>query len=480
MISAMVIRLGGPDSSYFAGFLFAMLFISFMPSFNLAVTVAAGSTLIFGYATPLLMVGYEMDSTFATNMIFITASMLVMTMQVKISEGYIIEKLKLQYEIEQGKQTAEARGENMARQFDTLFAAAPDGILIMDSAGVIIDANPRFLEMLKVKAEEIVGVDAREFGLLGPEETSTRRLSEMAKGDRSFDIQVADGIPSPLSLEVSSRPLVVDGQVTIQAFYRDITDRKRAQEQLMMAQKMESLGMFAGTIAHDFNNLVSAIMVQLDSVSEPTNEQDRHALTAVGRLTKKASGLVGKLFGFARRGARIKERFNIGDAVEEMMMLLRAPMLKRSVTVTLSAAPAMPLIQAIRSDIEQVLLNLIVNAADAMPSGGAVTVALSHRPVGDDEAAALGLQAGPYFVAEVRDTGSGIPLDRRMRVFEPFHSTKPGGMGLGLATVYSIVRDHGGTVTVGGEPGEGAVFTVFIPGEAATAALPADIRSRMS
>jgi PAS domain S-box-containing protein len=255
---------------------------------------------------------------------------------------------------------------------------------------------------------------------------------------------------------------------------RDITERKladealrRSEEQILHAQKMEAVGRLAGGIAHDFNNLLTVISGHTDLLldSLPETDPGRSDAEAVRKAADRAAALVRQLLAFSRRQVVDPQVLDLGDILDELhAMLVR--LIGEDIRLSTVVAPGVGRVRADRGQIEQVVVNLVVNARDAMPDGGSILIEVRSAGLRDLPALErLGLAGGEYVVLAVHDTGVGIDAETRARLFEPFFTTKPAGRGtgLGLATVYGIVRQSGGVVDVRSEAGRGASFAVYLP-----------------
>ena len=239
---------------------------------------------------------------------------------------------------------------------------------------------------------------------------------------------------------------------------------RRAEEQLRQAQKMEAVGRLAGGIAHDFNNLLTVISGHAQLLMDvlPPDSCGRPEALAIANATDRAANLTAGLLAFSRKQAANPRVLDLVDVIQSMSGLLRR-MLGEDIDITLQSAPGLGRVRADASHIEQVVMNLAVNARDAMPDGGRLTFGLANTEVG--RSGANPLVPGPYVVLTVTDSGIGMDADTRARLFEPFFTTKAvgKGTGLGLATVYGIVRQSGGDIRVDSAPGQGATFRIFLP-----------------
>jgi len=259
---------------------------------------------------------------------------------------------------------------------------------------------------------------------------------------------------------------------------RGETERKRLESQLAQTQRMESVGRLAGGIAHDINNLLTPILGYADLALEagPRAGPTRGWLEGIARAARRVQDLTGKLLAFGRRQPLAPTTIELGAQVRAFVGILRRT-IREDVRIELDLDPSGVHVQADPALLDQVVLNLVVNAQDAMPDGGVVTVSTSRRTVSAEAAAAHEpMVPGRHGCISVRDTGVGMDAETLARAFEPFFTTKAAreGNGLGLSTVYGIVRGHGGGIVVESAPGKGSTFDVLLPEvEAPVAAAPA-------
>jgi nitrogen-specific signal transduction histidine kinase len=258
----------------------------------------------------------------------------------------------------------------------------------------------------------------------------------------------------------------------------DLTDRKRLEAQLRQAQKMEAVGQLAGGVAHDFNNLLTVITAGTRFAREalPPESPAIPDLATVDAAAQRAAQLTRQLLAFGRQQVLRPQAVDLNRIAADVGRMLRRT-IGEDVAVVTALAPAVAPVRADPGQLEQVLMNLAVNARDAMPDGGTLTIETTEVAVDAREAAAHpGLPPGAYVCLRVRDTGTGMDAATRERAFEPFFTTKPQGQGtgLGLATVYGIVKQSGGYVYVESAPGAGSTFTVLLPPDPSTAR-PVDV-----
>ena len=248
-------------------------------------------------------------------------------------------------------------------------------------------------------------------------------------------------------------------------FFRDITYDKEVERQLVHSQKMDSIGTLAGGVAHDFNNLLTTILGYTELLKRELkdNESSNQKLLQIEKSANRAAELTGQLLAFSRRHPTVLHVFNLNDLVTETMDMIRSTV-PTSIDVQFQPANELPNIEADSTQIQQVLINLILNARDALSGAGKITI--STRIGGDTQAQGEVLEADVrYAILEVEDNGVGIPKDVLHRIFEPFYTTKEvgKGTGLGLAMVYGIIKKHNGFIEVTSALGEGTKFSAFIP-----------------
>lgn len=352
---------------------------------------------------------------------------------------------------------------------------AGDAAYWMDASGRLLYVNEQACRVLGYTREELLGMSIHDINPNFPPEVWPDHWAELQKR-RSYTFEsrhkAKDGRLIPV--EVTVNYIEFDGKEYNCASARDITERKRAQEenrllqqQLIQSQKMEALGIMAGGIAHDFNNLLTGILGYADllgrrSVQDAAVEE---AAAVIRLAAERAADLTAQLLGFARKGKHRAVPIDLHRLVEDAAVLLERTM-GRHVVIEKRFKAGKEGTVGDEAQIHQVVMNLAVNAYEAMPGGGTLT--FSTDVVEVDEAHRLcrsGVPPGRYVRLTVRDTGAGIPEENLGRIFDPFFTTKEQGRGtgLGLATVFGIVKNHNGHVEVESRPGEGTVFSVFLP-----------------
>lgn len=357
------------------------------------------------------------------------------------------------------------------RQYAQLFENANDVIYTHDLSGRLTSLNRA--------AERIVGYTRSEAmtmpiaQIIAPEYLGLHHemMEQNVRGETSretYELEVVTRAGGRVSLEVSSGPIYRDGEVVgVQGIARDVSERKRLEAQLSHAQKMEAIGTLAGGVAHDFNNLLTPILGYTSLLKlrgRPGDDVYQIAQVIEGAGARCAQ-LANRLLGFARGGKHLDIPVDTHNAVREVVELLSRTIDKR-ITITQRLLAEESVVLGDPNQIQQVLLNLAVNARDAMPDGGNLHFESADVTLDEDYCRThQGATPGRYIMLSVTDTGVGIPREIRQRVFEPFFTTKePGkGSGMGLAMVYGIVKNHDGTIRIYSEEGIGTSFKVYWP-----------------
>jgi two-component system cell cycle sensor histidine kinase/response regulator CckA len=364
---------------------------------------------------------------------------------------------------------------------DSVLDCAFDAIVTMDTAGTLVDMNTAAERLFGYSREEALGRELA--GLIIPDELRADHRLAIARQasdrpsriiGRRLELEAlrADGTRFPIELSVS-RIASSDGTRFI-AWIRDLTERRRSEDalrlseaQLRQAQKMEAVGRLAGGVAHDFNNVLTAIFGYADLLLESLDDEDsrRTDVEEIKRAAHRAAGLTRQLLAFSRKQVMQPRQVNLNQIIENLETLL-LKLIGQEIVLQIDAAPSLWDVRADPGQIEQVLMNLASNARDAMPEGGRLTIATANedlRP--DDSKAFLGIEPGRFVRLTVADTGHGVPADVRAHIFEPFFTTKEQGKGtgLGLATVYGIVKQSGGWVYLDEAPPSGTSFRIYLP-----------------
>jgi two-component system, cell cycle sensor histidine kinase and response regulator CckA len=272
---------------------------------------------------------------------------------------------------------------------------------------------------------------------------------------------------TPMEMEIQWHAITFDGAKARLVLATDVTDRRRLEEQFLQAQKMEAVGRLAGGVAHDFNNVLSVITGYAELVrrDQPAGSAAARRLDGLIGAVDRAAGLTRQLLTFSRKEPVERRVLDPGALITGMADMLRR-LIGEEIQLVTYLSPALGQVRADPGQLEQVLMNLCVNARDAMPGGGRLVIETANVELDEGFARAhLGIAPGAYVMMAVSDTGMGMDASTRHHIFEPFFTTKaPGkGTGLGLSTVYGIVQGSGGSVFVYSEPGQGATFKVYLP-----------------
>ncbi len=374
--------------------------------------------------------------------------------------------------------------DTVARDRDLLAASveqAKEAILITDSEGLVTYVNPAVESITAVSADEFPGSTIEtHFDDVTAEKFLEIASSVWEHGEWSGVVDAVSSTGRRFILDMTVSP-VKDrtGEVSNYVVVgRDVTVQSEMKSRLRERQKMEAIGQLAGGIAHDFNNLVTAIMGYADLLTRnyPPESGAGKAGEVIKSAAYRASDLTDQLLGFARKGKQQIERVDLSKSVKNVSQLL-GRILDMRISVELDLEDDV-VIMGDPVQIEQVILNLAVNSKDAMPDGGTLSYEVTRSILTPDQMGQrTGFQSGAYAILRVRDTGTGIPAEIQERIFEPFFTTKEEGYGsgMGLATVYGIVANHGGWIDLESMPGSGTIFTICIP--IAPDSNPADIKA---
>jgi PAS domain S-box-containing protein len=366
------------------------------------------------------------------------------------------------------------------RNFRSLVTNAPYGICRCDSVGQLLDVNPAMLTMLGYSStKDLVGT---HFGGLYADTHQWFELADYLHSAAPFTGLIAewkrkDGRSAVV--RVSGRA-VSDGRKgrAFELFAEDVTERRALEQQLQQSQKMEAVGRLAGGIAHDFNNLLMVISGYSEFLLDRLGPEPelRGPAQEIASAAGRASSLTRQLLAFSRKQMLAPKILDLNGVVTENLKMLTR-VIGEDIDLVMVPAALLGAVRADAGQIEQVIMNLAVNARDAMPSGGKLTIETSNVSLDEDYARFHApLQPGEYVMLAISDTGAGMDSETQSRIFEPFFTTKgPKGTGLGLSTVYGIVKQSGGYIWVYSEPGKGTTFKIYLPRVAEKAESPAQV-----
>ena len=392
---------------------------------------------------------------------------------IKHYEGFISD-------ITSRKKTEETLRETEER-FSKAFKSSPAPLVISDiNTGRFIDVNDRWVQMLGYDRKELLGRTSKEVGIWA-DPSERDRIVELLKHNGQFGEEPIEFITKSGNKCIarwSAELVTLGGREVMLSMIYDETERKMAeaeqeklQAQLHQAQKMESVGILAGGVAHDFNNLLQAMggNVELLLKDKPEDHPDVSRLKSLEVSIDRAAKLVRQLLIFSRKAEVKKQQVDLNHEIRMAVGLLERA-IPKMINIELDLEDNIWPISADPVQIEQVLLNLGSNAADAMPQGGKLFIETSNAADDNDfslTSKSLGLEAGPYILMKISDTGCGMSQETVEQIFDPFFTTKDigKGTGLGLASVYGIIRAHDGHIYCSSEPGKGSMFKIYLPAQ---------------
>jgi PAS domain S-box-containing protein len=358
------------------------------------------------------------------------------------------------------ERTAELR--RSEERFSTAFRASPVALVIQTlEDDRFIDVNDTFVALVGGERSGYLGRTPIELGLA----IDYKETSERPARNCPAKITTADG--ELREVLISTARLSLSGQPHVLMMIEDISERLRLESQLRQAQKMEAVGQLAAGVAHDFNNLLTIIeghaSLQLANLDHTRDTIE--SLTQIETAAEKAADLTRQLLAFSRRQIMRPRPISLNKLVEGLLSMLRRVLGER-ISIQCDLQPGLPLILADQTSVEQVVMNLTLNARDAMPTGGTITFRTEREEVPENSTQMEPeVKPGEYVCLAITDTGTGMDESTRARIFEPFFTTKEvnKGTGMGLATVYGIARQHDGWIDVKTTPGDGSTFCVYFP-----------------
>ncbi len=372
------------------------------------------------------------------------------------------------------------RQERLLRQ---IIDANPSLIFVKDWDGRFVLVNEATAQVYGTTVDALVGKTDADFN------PNVEEIAHFLRHDRDV---MSSGQPKVIAEEPVTNPKTretrwfqtikmplrapEEGTATLLGVSTEITERKRLEEQLLQSQKMEAVGQLAGGVAHDFNNILTAIVGYTDLLAAElgTNAQQLEDLEEIRKAARRAAALTRQLLAFSRKQVLEPRIIDVNGVVLNLDKMLRS-LISENIELKTVLADDLAAARADPNQIEQVIMNLAINARDAMPEGGTVTIETGNATLDDAYAAQhVSVIPGEYVMLAVSDTGCGMDEKTQSRIFEPFFTTKPAGRGtgLGLSTVYGIVKQTGGNIWLYSEPGKGTTFKIYLP---AIAALPEDI-----
>ena len=355
--------------------------------------------------------------------------------------------------------------ERREEHYRSLIENSLDLISILNSDGTIHYASPSHERVFGYPVEDLIGQNAFDF--IHPDDLpAVRAAFERADGAAALACRVRQKDGTWRVLECFGRDLShLPGVRGMVINSRDITERRRLEEQLQHSQRLEAMGRLAGGVAHDFNNLLMVITGHSQMLLDAMHPADpaRGDLEQVVKAAERATDLTRQLLAFSRRQGVRPAHIHLNTLVQDMERMLRR-VLGEDIELLTILAPELDTVYADPGQIEQVILNIAVNARDAMPQGGKLTLETSHAELAEEfDRAQPAAGQLKYVTLSISDTGSGMEAQVLTRVFEPFFTTKEHGTGLGLSTSYGIIKQSGGSITVDSTPGVGTTFRISLP-----------------
>lgn len=392
-------------------------------------------------------------------------------------------------DVTEGTKAQKALAESESR-FRALLESASQGVVAVDESGRIVLVNAQTEQMFGYTRDEMLG---QQLDLLLPERYRAVHAEHLhhyfarphtrAMG-LGLDLYGRSKRGNEFPLEITLSCIEHGGLRWAMALMTDTTERKKAEDRLFQAQKLESIGFLAGGIAHDFNNLLVGVIGNASLAQQmlPPRHEALDLLQTVLATGEQLAHLTRQMLAYSGKGRFILEALNLSDLIPEMAGLVQ-PSISKKIALQFELQPGLPLIEADRGQMQQIFMNLILNAAEAIGSSAGVISVKTRFQVVDESyirrnLGPVELRPGNYVCLEVRDTGCGMDESTKAKIFDPFFSTKFTGRGLGLAAVSGIVRGHKGAITVSSAPGQGSCFTVLFPAATDGAAIVSPVAIR--
>jgi PAS domain S-box-containing protein len=373
------------------------------------------------------------------------------------SEGNVIRIIGIHIDITEHKLAEEKR--------ETILEAALDGFCTVSLKGRLLEVSDSCCDILGYSREELLKMSVQDIEDTESYNEITRHIKRLVKqGSARFETRLKCKDGSMIDAEVGVNDFDEnEGQVFV--LFRNITERKRLEKQMVNAQRMEAMGTLAGGIAHDFNNILMGIMGNTSlMLSDASFSHPGYArLKSIEQSVKSGAELTKKLLGFAGRGKYVVKPIDLNELIRSETRMFGHT--KEEITIHETYEKNLWTVEADQDQIRQALLSLYVNAWQAMPSGGDIFTQTENLYLDEEYAMALNIDPGRYVKISVKDTGVGMDQSTQQRIFEPFFTTKEmeRGIGLGLASAYGIIKNHGGAINVYSKKGEGATFGIYLP-----------------
>ena len=482
-IEAMLLELGGHSSFYYAGLSLVVISALGIVPLNLTLSIINVGLVYLIYVVPIFLFDEITNlPLFISNNAFLTSTFILALAWRALEHKNLLKRLALQYDLDKDRKQLKVYSGELQKlvnertkdlnkselMFRSLFEHANDGIMLLAPNGDILNVNNKACEIHGFEKDSLIGTNIAALETEENRQAYRERMERILAGESLlFETQHYRKDGTRVTIEVSSRAIEVEGNIFIQSFQRDITDKQRLQAQLLHSQKMDSIGQLAGGIAHDFNNILASILgyTELILMNEQIEDPLSDRVKKIENVARRASQMVSKLLSFARRASFEAVPFNVNLVISDTLDMV-SRLVPEGISIIKQLTEPLPAVKGDPSQMEQVIMNLVLNARDAMAEEGTLTVRteMVERRPGEPEIAP-GMKTGKYIKISVADTGAGIDPSDLPHIFEPFFTTKgkAKGTGLGLALVYGIIKGHKGWINVESRPGEGSLFEIHLP-----------------
>lgn len=355
------------------------------------------------------------------------------------------------------------------QRYKQLFDESRDVVFISSPNGWFLDMNPAGLKLFEVESlEELRSINITENFYVNPDDRN-KYISQLSRQGflQDYEIKMKTRCGKQLTiLETANAVRGRNGVLQFRGIMRDVTRQRTMEKQLVLAEKMEAVGLMASGIAHDFNNLLSGILgyASLLKLSFRKGSEEHGYVETIEESAQNAAGLTEQLMGFAQKNTYRIEPLHLNTIISDTFKLFKRTF-DRSIDIRLSLDREISVVAGDEAQVQRIIVNLGINARDAMPDGGILLIKTGMRQLRANEASKAGVSEGRYVCMEISDTGIGIDSSHKEHIFEPFFTTKEAGKGtgLGLAMVFSAVNSHGGVVQVDSELGRGTTFRILLP-----------------